>query len=115
MSKIAIHIKFDSFKVHSVNDNIMLHNSFREKCELKSGQSFAEYMVALKMVQNTCMIDFSIQNPAYMSYFKLVTENPEFLKKNLHELFEVDAWHQQMYYELHTSRTSYWINEQITR
>lgn len=33
----------------------------------------------------------------YLPYFKFAMEKPDFFKKNLQELFEVDALHQRMY------------------
>lgn len=38
-----------------------------------------------------------------MAYFKFVEDSPEFFKKNLHELFEVDDLHQKLY-ELYEGR-----------
>lgn len=58
-------------------------------------QSFAEYIDVLKLLRNAGVRNVNILLPAYYAYFEFL-ETPELFKKNLHELFEVDALHQQM-------------------
>lgn len=72
------------FKVHSVSDSIMFHNLFRQKCDAKNAQSFAEYIAVLKLIKNTgAGVRSIVIPPVYIAYFKFAKEKPEFFKKKI--------------------------------
>lgn len=68
---------------------------FRARCNVHETQSFADYIMFLKLARNTRTKDESLVKLLYRSFFRYVKEPSLF--KNLTELFEVDALHQNLY------------------
>lgn len=70
-------------------------NIFRQKCDARNAQSFAEYIAILKLIKNAGVKHSEIIKIVNIAYFKFAVEKPELFKKNLHELFEVDDLHER--------------------
>lgn len=90
---------------------IIFDNLFSQKCETKNATSFAEYIAVLKLVKNAGVRGYEMLRPVYNALFKFGIERPEFFKKNLQELFEVDSLHQKMFPEI---GARFWKEENIT-